>query len=549
MINSPSIRAAVVTDSNGRVIASSDPGMNGKDLLTRLEKKHLEDTPVAVIFRAPGGAREAVQAIHVGGQLSGFAWVYEDASAAWQEIYSLIRITILFAGLGALGTAIIAGSLARSITRPLRALLAATRKLIRDPETKEGFPLEVTSTNESADLTRAFNLMVTSMEEQRAGLSDTLALLDSMLENAPIGFAFFDRKFRYVRVNQFLAEMNQVPIGRHLGRTIAEMLPGPDAEMLQRHVQSVFETGRPVAQFELNTALSGDVTQVRSWLINVYPVKATSEAVRWVGAIVVETTERKRAEEALRKTEKLAAAGRLATSIAHEINNPLEAVTNLLYLLRHQPSLDLEATSYADLAQQEISRVAEMTQQTLRFYRQSTLPVVANIAELLESVLTLFTGRMLALQIKVSRKIGPDVDLYCFSGELRQVFANLIGNAIDAMAEGGYLRLSVRRSRSWVDGTPGIRLFVADTGCGMTRATRLRIFEPFFTTKEATGTGLGLWVSGEIIGKHNATVRVVSRPSSAANGRQSGSVFMLFFPENGIGVPPVPAHATTTQNA
>jgi PAS domain S-box-containing protein len=549
MINSPSIRAAVVTDSNGRVIASSDPGMNGKDLLTRLEKKHLEDTPVAVIFRAPGGAREAVQAIHVGGQLSGFAWVYEDASAAWQEIYSLIRITILFAGLGALGTAIIAGSLARSITRPLRALLAATRKLIRDPETKEGFPLEVTSTNESADLTRAFNLMVTSMEEQRAGLSDTLALLDSMLENAPIGFAFFDRKFRYVRVNQFLAEMNQVPIGRHLGRTIAEMLPGPDAEMLQRHVQSVFETGRPVAQFELNTALSGDVTQVRSWLINVYPVKATSEAVRWVGAIVVETTERKRAEEALRKTEKLAAAGRLATSIAHEINNPLEAVTNLLYLLRHQPSLDLEATSYADLAQQEISRVAEMTQQTLRFYRQSTLPVVANIAELLESVLTLFAGRMLALQVKVSRKIGPDVDLYCFSGELRQVFANLIGNAIDAMAEGGYLRLSVRRSRSWVDGTPGIRLFVADTGCGMTRATRLRIFEPFFTTKEATGTGLGLWVSGEIIGKHNATVRVVSRPSSAANGRQSGSVFMLFFPENGIGVPPIPAHAATTQNA
>ena len=548
MINSPSIRAAVVTDSNGRVIASSDPGMNGKDLLTRLEKKHLEDTPGAVIFRAPGGAREAVQAIHVGGQLSGFAWVYEDATAAWQEIYSLIRITVIFACLGALGTAIIAGTLARSITRPLRALLAATRKLIRDPETKEGFPLEVTSTNESADLTRAFNLMVTSIEEQRAGLSDTLALLDSMLENAPIGFAFFDRKFRYVRVNQFLAEMNQAPIGRHLGRTIPEMLPGPAAEMLQRQIQSVFETGKPVVQFELNTPLPGEATQVRSWLINVYPVKATSEAVRWVGAIVVEATERKRAEEALRKTEKLAAAGRLAASIAHEINNPLEAVTNLLYLLRHQPSLDVEATGYADLAQQEISRVAEMTQQTLRFYRQSTLPAVANIAELLESVLALYMGRLFVQQIEVSRKIGPDVDLYCFSGELRQVFANLIGNAIDAMAQGGHLWLSVRRSRSWVDGTPGIRLFVADNGGGMTQATRLRIFEPFFTTKEATGTGLGLWVSGEIIGKHNATVRVVSRPAGAANGRQSGTVFMLFFPENGIGSPPVPSTAVTTQN-
>jgi signal transduction histidine kinase len=548
MINSPSIREALVTDTNGRVIASSDPSMNGTDPLTRLEKKYLTDTTGAMIFRVPGGAREAVLPVHIGGQLSGFAWVYEDAGAAWQEIYSLIRITVIFAGLGALGTAIIAGSLARSITRPLRALLTATRKLIRDPQTKEGFPLEVTSTNESADLTRAFNLMVTSMEEQRAGLSDTLALLDSMLENAPIGFAFFDRKFRYVRVNQFLADMNQVPIGRHLGRTIDEMLPGSAAEMLQGCVRRVFESGEPVAQFELNTPLPGDVIQTSSWLINVYPVKTTSEAVRWVGAIFVEATERKRAEDALRKTEKLAAAGRLAASIAHEINNPLEAVTNLLYLLQHQPSLDDQAISYADLAQQEISRVAEMTQQTLRFYRQSTLPAVANLGELLDSVLMLYKGRLLGLQIEVSQKNGPNLDLYCFSGELRQVFANLIGNALDALGQGGHLWLKVRRSRSWVDGTPGVRLFVADNGCGMTKATRLRIFEPFFTTKETTGTGLGLWVSGEILAKHKATVRLASRAAEAAHGKPSGTVFMVFFPDDGIGLPPVPSAVATTQS-
>jgi PAS domain S-box-containing protein len=536
MVNAPGVRAAVITDAQGRVIASSDPEMNGQALLTRLEKRQMADTDGAVIFRAPGGAREAVEAIHVGGQLSGYAWVYEDATAAWQQISSLIRITFIFASLGALGTAVIAGTLAGAITRPLRALLTATRRLIRDPETKEGFPLEVTSTNESADLTRAFNLMVTSMDEQRAGLSDTLALLDSMLENAPIGFGFFDRKFRYVRVNQFLAEMNQAPIGRHLGRTIAEMLPAQAAETLQACVQRVFETGEPVVQFELNTSLSGDSGQVRTWLINVYPVKATSEAVRWVGAIVVEATERKRAEEALRKTEKLAAAGRLAASIAHEINNPLEAVINLLYLLRHQPSLDQEAIAYADLAQQEIARVADITQQTLRFYRQSTLPTVANTAELLDSVLTLYMGRLAALHIEVSRENGPGVDLYCFAGEMRQLFANLVGNAMDAIGEGGHLRLSVRRSRSWVDGTPGVRVFVADSGCGMTKDTRRRIFEPFFTTKE-TGTGLGLWVSGEIIAKHRALLRVASR--RAEEGKRRGTVFMLFFPENGIGVPPV----------
>jgi signal transduction histidine kinase len=202
---------------------------------------------------------------------------------------------------------------------------------------------------------------------------------------------------------------------------------------------------------------------------------------------------------------------------------------------------------YADLAQQEISRVAEMTQQTLRFYRQSTFPVVSNVGELLDSVLTLYTGRLQSLQIEVSRSFGPELELYCFSGELRQLFANLIGNAIDAMSQGGQLRLSVRRSRSWVDGAPGIRLFVADNGCGMTRAIRLRIFEPFFTTKETTGTGLGLWVSSEIITKHHATVRVASRPTGAAG--TSGTVFMVFFPEDGIGAPPAAASAETAQNA
>jgi signal transduction histidine kinase len=119
---------------------------------------------------------------------------------------------------------------------------------------------------------------------------------------------------------------------------------------------------------------------------------------------------------------------------------------------------------------------------------------------------------------------------------LRQLFANLIGNAIDAVGREGRLWLSARHSRSWVDGAPGVRVFVSDNGCGMLPETRNHIFEPFFTTKETTGTGLGLWVSSEIITKHNGTVRFASRP-----GR--GTVFMVFFPEGEIGVPPVPALA------
>ncbi len=551
MLNSPNIHAAMVTSPDGRIIASSDSSMDGKDALTRFEKKYLVPVAHGSIFRAPGGARESVVPVYVHGQLTAYAWVYENATAERQQIYSLVRITAFFAILGAIGTAIIASFLARSITRPLNSLLAATRKLIRDPETKEGFPLEVTSANEAADLTRAFNLMVTSMEEQRGGLNDTLALLDSMLENAPIGFAFFDRRFRYVRVNQFLADMNKMPISRHLGRTIAELLPGPAAALLQDCVQNVFETGQPVRDFELSSKLPADSGQLRSWLINVYPVKTSSQTVRWVGAIIVETTQRKHSEETLRKTEKLAAAGRLAASIAHEINNPLEAITNLLYLLSREPSLDDRALGYAKSAQYEISRVSEMTQQTLRFYKQSTFPGMANVAELLDSVLTLFQGRVHSLRIDVGRRYGPDVELYCFSGELRQLFANLIANSLDALGEGGRLCLRVRHSRSWVDASQGIRIFVADNGYGMSLATRKRIFEPFFTTKEATGTGLGLWVSDGIIQKHHGTVRVSSRSCDepTRNGRSSGTVFMIFLPENGVGPPEPHSQVAVAQSA
>jgi signal transduction histidine kinase len=236
----------------------------------------------------------------------------------------------------------------------------------------------------------------------------------------------------------------------------------------------------------------------------------------------------------LRKTEKLAAVGRLAASIAHEINNPLEAVTNLLYLILLQDTLGSEAKQYVELAQHELARVSEITQQTLRFYRQSTLPVTANLTELLESVLTLHQGRVNTLQVDVQRQYDADVAFFCFAGEMRQLFANLIGNALDAMTPGpGKLILRVRRSRSWSNPeVEGVRFSVMDTGCGITDEVRGRIFEPFFTTKEATGTGLGLWVSAEVIRKHHGTVRIRSRVADEQNGdaSRSGSLFMIFFP-------------------
>jgi signal transduction histidine kinase len=198
------------------------------------------------------------------------------------------------------------------------------------------------------------------------------------------------------------------------------------------------------------------------------------------------------------------------------------------------------------MAQHEVARVSEIAQQTLRFYRPSTSPALANVGEILDSILTLHSGRVHTLRVDVTRRYGKEIELYCLSGALRQVFANLITNALDALNGGGRLMIRARRSHCWKDGRPGVRVVVADTGSGMPVAVRRRIFEPFFTTKMATGTGLGLWVTLDIMEKHQGLILVRSR--CEAEEGASGTVFMLFFPDHGVGKS-APAAESTEQSA
>ncbi|HEX4039841.1 MAG TPA: ATP-binding protein [Acidobacteriaceae bacterium] len=537
----PSVAAAQITDMQGRTLASTDPTMMGKLTLSAKEKTYLRELGQPVIFSLPGQTQqklEAVAPIRKNGHVTDLVWIYPSATQDRTDLHSLLRITLLWALFVLAGCTAIAGILAQSISKQLRLLTRATRRLIQNPEDTRDFPLPVQSATEAADLTIAFNRMVAAMQDQRSGLNETLALLDSMLANAPIGFAFFDRKYRFVRVNQFLAEMNGYSFALHLGRGVEGILPPATARKLEQAIETVFVSGEP--QRDVDLEWEPEPGRHRSWVAHLYPVRTEADTTRWVGAILVDTTEQKRAEETLRRTEKLAATGRLAASIAHEINNPLEAVTNLLYLIR-QENLTPSTAHFAEMAQQEVTRVSEITQQTLRFYRQSTLPGRANVRELLDSVLTLHLGRVQTLQVDLQREYGEGLELFCFAGEMRQLFANLIGNALDAMTPAGG-RLVVRAQRVGRDETPGnpvsgIRVTVADTGCGITTEARRHIFEPFFTTKEATGTGLGLWVSEQIIRKHHGSVRVRSR----SDGAGTGTVFSIFFPTTGLESEPVPA--------
>lgn len=285
-------------------------------------------------------------------------------------------------------------------------------------------------------------------------------------------------------------------------------------EVIGKPVHEILETAFPVEATSSGSTLiqhgrwDGNLTQktrdgreviVASRQVFKKEVESILEINRDISAQI-------RAEEALRQTERLAAMGRVAGIIAHEINNPLEAITNAFYLLRNHPSLDEEARYYAQLGEAELVRVGHITKQTLGFYRESQHPVDVPIAEILDDVLQL-QGRQLAInRIAVDRKYFTDGEISGFPVELRQVFLNLISNAIQAMPQGGSLR--VRMWTRWNSGSGRTELCVSicDTGQGIKSEHAKHLFEPFFTTKSTKGTGLGLWISKGIIQKYDGSI-------------------------------------------
>lgn len=251
--------------------------------------------------------------------------------------------------------------------------------------------------------------------------------------------------------------------------------------------------------------------------------------VRGVAVALRDVTRSRQQDEALRKLEKQAAVGQLASSIAHEINNPLESITNLLYLIRQTETMS-DVQEYARLAQDELARVTAITLQTLRFHRQYSRPVEVDLAELLNAVIVLYTGRLLVRGVTVELKLEDAPKIFCIEGEIRQVVNNLVRNALDAISEGGRLFVRLHVQRDWRTGARGVRLIVADNGEGIAASILPHLFEPFQTTKELTGTGLGLWVSKGIVEKHGGRIAFRTRGEGGDAPDRHGTVFAVWLP-------------------
>ncbi len=308
-------------------------------------------------------------------------------------------------------------------------------------------------------------------------------------------------------------------------------------EVLGKDIHTLLRTVFPVSRDTIKAVLR----ERKSWQGNLLQrtkdgseiIVACRKTMNHEGDAVLEVnrdiTAQSKAEEVLRETEKLAAMGRVAGIIAHEINNPLAAITNLFFLLRNHPSLDDDARQCAILAEQELERVSHITKQTLSFYRESKTPIAVTVTELLDDVIGLQERSLQTSHIDLRKRYISASIVHGFPVELRQIFLNLIGNAIQAMPTGGILRLTVREGTDPVLQRRGVAISIIDTGDGIQSQDAKRLFEPFFSTKSTKGTGLGLWISKGIAQKYEG--RISFRSLRNENG--CVTCFRVFFPTSG----------------
>ncbi len=308
-----------------------------------------------------------------------------------------------------------------------------------------------------------------------------------------------------------------------IGRSITTIIP-QELYDDENRILATIARGERIEHFEtVRLRKNGQRVEVS---LTVSPVRDQRGRIVGAAKIARDVTEAKKAERALHTSERLAAVGRLAATVAHEINNPLEAITNLVYLAKQADS-QASAIKYLSAAEEELDRIFHISKQTLGFYREAKGATEVRISTIVTSLLPVFSSRVRSKNIQICPEIKGDTEIHAIPGEIRQVIANLLSNSIDAVENGGRIRIRVAAATSWNNKhTRGVRLTVSDNGAGIPDELRQRLFEPFVTSKKDVGTGLGLWISKSIIEAHGGTIRLKSSTKAGA----SWTAFSVFLP-------------------
>ncbi len=351
----------------------------------------------------------------------------------------------------------------------------------------------------------------------------------SLLEAAPDAMVIVDSVGRIALVNSQTEKLFGYNRADLVGQPVEQLMPERyrDRHVDNRELFSIDARVRPMgAGLEL-FGLRKDATE---FAVEISLSPLSTDEGRFVTAAIRDISDRKQAEdkirnlneqlqEALRRSEKLAATGRLATTVAHEINNPLNAISGLLYLALQDRNLSDEVRRSLLQIEEQANRIATITKYTLASQRHHRSPVVTRISDLIDDVCAMFNRRIEKRGIEIVRDFARDVELTIFPNELRQVLTNLVANAIDAMPNGGQLQLRIASEGNHVT------ISVRDTGCGIQPEDMAKVFEPFFTTKGEKGTGIGLWVSRKILEEMGGSIEV----QSSTSGDSCGTVFTLMF--------------------
>ncbi len=335
-----------------------------------------------------------------------------------------------------------------------------------------------------------------------------------------------DKNGSVTYVNQIAEDLTGIKLKEAKGQPIHQVFPIFNEHTRKRvdnPVAKVLESGliMGLANHTVLQRRDGELIPIED---SAAPIYDDSNQLLGVVMVFRDVTLEKQAQSVMRKAEKLAAAGRLAATMAHEINNPLEAVTNLIYLVRRTADLPEETQGYLAMAEQELDRVSHITRQTLGFYRDSSEPGPVEMRVVIESVLKIYDNKIRGKSVALELELAECPAVFGLQGEMKQLIANLVSNAADAIGHGGKIRIVMApASRKQSN---GVELKVEDSGPGISVEHRTHIFEPFFTTKKDVGTGLGLWVSKEIVERHGGHIEL----SSGKDRSLGGAVFTVFLP-------------------